>query len=182
MVARGSVFLSHLVSDYLADNGQFRPEKRQFVAEAIGALQEVGYAVECAALHEDYGAVKLLPVEFTAYDLAAIARCSLFVLITAERVSADMYLEVGLAAALGLPIVVFIPASARLTYMLHGLEELGRVRVVRFNAEGDLPALIARHLCAPAVPGSPTQPATLPPIHPASLPATVEELKWEASR
>ena len=142
---RPKAFLSHPVSDYLAKDGTYRPERRAFVAGAIDALLELKIEVECAALHEDYGRIKLEPVEFTSYDVEAIERSNLLVLVTSERLTRDMYLEVGIAFALGLPIYLFIPASAyrrHITYMILGFESKGKVKVYQYDSETEVPGLI----------------------------------------
>jgi hypothetical protein len=146
-----TVFLSHPVSDYQASNGTYRPEKKVFVSDAIQALHDLGLKVECAALNEDYGEISLEPIEFTGYDVEAICESDIFVLVTSERISRDMYLEIGIAFALGLPIYLFISASAyrrHVTYMVLAFEEMGKVNIFPYDAETQVPTLIRDNLGA----------------------------------
>lgn len=160
-------FLSHLVSDYLARDKTFRPEKQAFVESAAHAISDLGYEVQSAGRNEQYGRIKLEPVEFTAYDIEAIQRSSLFALIASERLTQDMYLEVGVAIALGIPTFFFIPASARVTYMIYGLETCGKLTIGRYDAEAEVPDLIKRTISAVPPPGTAS---------------SAEETHWAATR
>lgn len=142
-----SVFLSIPVSDSLAGDGTFRPERREFYENVIIGLKALQLDVECAALNEDWGRIKLPPVQFTNFDVKAIERSDLLVLVTSERLTRDMYLEIGMATALKLPVFLFIPASTHLTFMMEGLKEIGKVEVVRYDAESEVPKLIQDTLC-----------------------------------
>ena len=130
------------ISDNLARNGTFRPEKRAFYGQVIRSLEGLGLHVECAALNEDWGRTKLPPVQFTDYDLAAIQRSDLLVLVTCERLTRDMYLEMGLMLSRNKPVVLFIPASAHVTFMVQGLEQMAKIKIVTYDAEADVPNLI----------------------------------------
>jgi nucleoside 2-deoxyribosyltransferase len=137
-----AVFLAMPVSDNLAGDGRFRPERRAFFESFVHVLEELGLEVLSAGTNEDWGAVKLTPPEFTAYDVDSIARADLLVVVTNERLNRDMYLETGLALARGIPAVFVIPASTKLTYMGIGLEELGAIEVHRYDAEANAPGLL----------------------------------------
>jgi nucleoside 2-deoxyribosyltransferase len=142
-------FLAHPVSDYQGSDGVYRPEKQQFLSSVISSLQSLGIVVECAALNEDYGRIKLEPREFTQYDVDAIKRSDMLILVTSERITRDMYLEVGIAYALELPVFMFIPASAyrrHVTYMILGFEEQGSVKLYPYDSEAEVPKLIQHHL------------------------------------
>ena len=136
------VFLSMPISDNLAADGMFRPEKRAFYENVINAIKDLQFEVECAALNEDWGRIKLPTVQFTEYDVEAINRSDFLILVTSERLTRDMYLEIGIAIGLNLPVFLFIPASAHLTFMMEGLEEMAKVKVVKYDAESEVPRLI----------------------------------------
>ena len=140
------VFLSMPISDNLAKDGTFRPEKRVFYGKVIEVLEDIGLKVECAALNEDWGNISLPTIEFTAYDLEAISRSDLLVLVTSERLTRDMYLEVGLTLARDLPVLFCIPASAHVTFMIQGLEEMGKIQTVKYDSEADVPELLRASL------------------------------------
>ena len=144
---RKKIFLSMPVSDNLASDGTFRPARKVFYESIIETLENLGLEVACAALNEDWGKIKLPPVEFTDYDLRAIMQSELLVLVTSERLTRDMYLEIGMAIAVNLPIFLFIPASTHVTFMLEGLTELKKVKIKRYDAEADVPNLIQNSLC-----------------------------------
>jgi len=130
------------ISDNLASDGTFRPEKRKFYQGVIDSIASLGLEVESAALNEDWGRIKLPPIEFTAYDVEAIERSDILIVVTSERLTRDMYLEVGWALALEQPVLFFIAASTNVTFMIEGLRELDRVTVVRYDAEADVTHLI----------------------------------------
>jgi len=130
------------ISDNLASDGTFRPEKRRFYESVIDSFASLGLKVESAALNENWGKIKLPPVKFTAYDIEAIERSDILAVVTSERLTRDMYLEVGWALALRQPVLFFIAASTNVTFMIEGLRELDRVTVVRYDAEADVPQLV----------------------------------------
>lgn len=138
-------FLAHPVSDFQSSDGSYRPEKEQFLSAVIEAIQHLGIEVHCAATNEDYGRIKLEPEEFTRYDVDSIRNSELFLLVTSERVTRDMYLELGIAYAKSIPIFLFVPASAyrrHVTYMLLGFEAAGEISITSFDSEGDVPGLV----------------------------------------
>lgn len=141
-----TAFLSHPVTEYLSEKGGYYPDKRRLIENSIEAIQSLGIEVECAALNEDFGRVKLTPVEFTAYDIDAISRSTVFILVATNRVSRDMYLETGLAWAKGIPVCFFVPKDAWLTYMILGMEEMSKLRVFRFESESEIPDMIRREV------------------------------------
>jgi hypothetical protein len=136
------VFVAMPVSDNLASDGRFRPERRRFFESLVDALEDLGWDVSSAGTNENWGAVKLTPVEFTRYDIEAIAAADCLVIVTNERLNRDMYLELGLAVARQIPVVVLIPASTKLTYMGLGLEQLGLLAVHRYDSEAEAPAIL----------------------------------------
>jgi nucleoside 2-deoxyribosyltransferase len=136
------VFLAMPVSDNLASDGRFRTERRTFFESFVSVAEEMGLQVSSAGTNEDWGAVKLSPAEFTSYDLDSIAKADCLVVVTNERLNRDMYLEMGLAAARDIPIVVVIAASTKLTYMGLGLEQLGVLEVLRYDSDVEAPGLL----------------------------------------
>lgn len=137
-----TLFLSIPVSENFNSSGTFRPERRAFYESAFGALRGLCVDIECAALNEEWGAVKLKTVEFTRYDLEAIDRSDGLMVISNTRLSSDIYLEIGYAAAQMKPILMVLPWGTRLTYMLEGLAELGKLNVIRFDSEVEVVALL----------------------------------------
>lgn len=132
-----SVFLALPVSDSLADDGTFRVERRQFFEGFVSVLNELGLDVMSAGTHEQWGAVKLSPTQFTRYDVESLLEVDALVVVTNERLNRDMYLETGIALARAIPIVFVVPASTKLTFMGLGLEEMGMIEVRRYNSEAD---------------------------------------------
>ena len=137
-----TIFLSIPVSENFNSGGTFRRERRKFYETCIGAMQRCGVRIESAALNEDWGAIKLKTVEFTKYDLEAIDRSDGLVVLTNTRLSSDIYLEIGYAAARGLPVLLIAPFGIRLTYMLAGMEELEKLTHLQFDSEDDVVELI----------------------------------------
>jgi nucleoside 2-deoxyribosyltransferase len=79
----------------------------------------------------------------------AIARCDAFVLAASERVTRDMYFEVGVAYALKKPIFFFIPYSAlrrHMTYMMLALQEAGELEITPYDNEAEVPGHILASL------------------------------------
>jgi nucleoside 2-deoxyribosyltransferase len=137
-----SAFLAIPVTDSLSSNGEFRTERRLFFSAFITVLHECGVEVMSAATHESWGRVKLTPREFTAYDVESLLKADALIVVTNERLNRDMYLELGLAVARGIPVILIIAASTRLTYMALGMEELGMIEVHRYDADADAPNLL----------------------------------------
>jgi nucleoside 2-deoxyribosyltransferase len=139
-------FLAMPVSDNLASNGAFRPERRAFFERFVHVLTERDIQVASAGTNEDWGAIKLSPRQFTHYDIESIGAADLLVVVTNERLNRDMYLEVGLAVARQLPVIFVIPASTKLTYMALGMEELGAIRVYRYESDAEAVDALRRGL------------------------------------
>ena len=137
-----TVFVAMPVSDNLDSNGVFRPERKAFFGGVVDRIIEAGFAVLSAGTNEQWGAVKLKPIEFTKYDIDSLMVCDALIVVTNERLNRDMYLETGIAVARGIPILFFIPASTKLTYMGIGLEELGIAKVFRFDSDAEGLALV----------------------------------------
>lgn len=136
------VFLAMPVSDNLDSRGEFRPERRKLFGSVVDVLAGLGLEVLSAGTHEDWGRIRLTPKEFTAYDIESLMQCDLLVVVTNERLNRDMYLETGIAVARRVPILFFVPASTKLTYMGLGMEELGLITVSKYDAESELPSLV----------------------------------------
>jgi predicted kinase len=130
-----TLFLSIPVSENFNSSGTFRPERRAFYEGIFSVLRGLDIDIECAALNEDWGAIKLKTVEFTSYDLDAIDRSDGLMVVSNTRLSSDIYLEIGYAAAHLKPILLVVPWGTRITYMLEGMAELGTLTVIRFDAE-----------------------------------------------
>jgi hypothetical protein len=130
------------VSDNLDSHFLFRPERRQFFEGIVRTVEERGIKVLCAGTNEQWGAVRLKPVEFTKYDLDSLLACDILVVVTNERLNRDMYLETGIAVARGIPIFFFVPASTKLTYMGLGMEELGIIKVFRYDSDAEVEDLV----------------------------------------
>lgn len=139
-------FCAMPVTDNLDSYGYFRPERRAFFSALVDVIEDAGYEVLSAGTNERWGEVKLMPVEFTEFDVEAILRADVFVMVTNERLNRDMYLELGVAVARGIPIVAVMAASTKLTYMGMGLTELNRMRVERFDADAEAPEMLAKLL------------------------------------
>lgn len=136
------VFLGHPVTDWTSANGEFRPSRKALVRDVIETLRDLEFDVMCAAVNEDYGAADISPSEFTRYDVESLEEADAFVLMTTERLTRDMYLETGIALARNIPIFFFVPASARVTYMIHGLVDMDRISITQYDAESQLPDLV----------------------------------------
>ena len=141
-----SVFLAMPVSDNLASDGRFRPERRQFFEGIVHAIHSTSVHVLSAGTNEDWGAIRLSPSEFTRYDLDSIATADALVVVTNERLNRDMYLETGLALGRGIPVIFVIPASTHLTFMALGMEKLGVIEVHRYDADADAAQLVGEAL------------------------------------
>ena len=137
-----SAFVAMPVSDNLASDGRFRPERKAFFEPLIHVLEELGLKVMSAGTNEQWGAVKLAVGKFTKYDLDSIATADLLIVVTNERLNRDMYLETGLARGRGIPAIFLMPASTKLTYMALGMEELGDIEVYRYDAAADAPQIL----------------------------------------
>lgn len=140
------VFLGHPVTDWTSSNGEFRPSRKALVRGVIKSLRDLEYEVMCAAVNEDYGAVDISPREFTRYDVESLEKADLFVLMTTERLTRDMYLETGIALGRNIPIFFFVPASTRVTYMIHGLVDMNQITITQYDAEAELPNLVSKVL------------------------------------
>jgi nucleoside 2-deoxyribosyltransferase len=145
-------FCAMPVTDNLDSYGYFRPERRAFFSELVAVIENAGYEVLSAGTNERWGEVKLMPVEFTEFDVEAILRADLFVMVTNERLNRDMYLELGVAVARGIPIVALMAASTKLTYMGMGLTELNRMKVARYDSDAEAPELLAKLLAEVSLP------------------------------
>jgi len=91
------IFLGHPVTDFQGRDGIYRPEKKEVLERIISELKRLKYEVMCAAINEEYGKTKLEPEQFTKYDIESIKNCDQFILYTSERLTNDMYLEIGIA-------------------------------------------------------------------------------------
>ncbi len=143
------LFLGHPVTDFQGSDGSYRPEKKAVLEKIITALVEMKYDVTCAALNEEYGRIKLDPEEFTRYDIESIKNCDLFILYTSERLTSDMYLEIGIAYGYDKSIMLVVPPSAYrryLTFMILGLEKLGKIQIIVYESENEIPTLLAEKL------------------------------------
>jgi hypothetical protein len=136
------IFLGHPVTDWTSSDGEFRPSRKALVRRVITTLRDLEFEVMCAAVNEDYGAVDISPSEFTRYDVESLETADAFILMTTERLTRDMYLETGIALARDIPIFFFVPASTRVTYMIHGLVDMNRISITQYDAESELPDLI----------------------------------------
>lgn len=136
------VFLAHPVTDWTSTSGEYRPRRKELVRDVIRELQDMNFKVRCAAINEDYGATQLEPNEFTRYDVKSILESDIFVLITTERLTRDMYLETGIALGEGIPVFFIVPASARVTYMIHGLVDMGDIVVEEYDSEGNIAGVV----------------------------------------
>lgn len=140
------VFLSHPITDYISAAGGYRPDRKDIVKNVIAAIKGSGSClVECAALNEDYGKIRLTPEEFTAYDVAALNRCTEFALFSTLRPTADMYLELGIALARKVQCAIFLPSGARVTYMVEALADTESIDLMRFEREKDLPVIVSEY-------------------------------------
>ncbi len=139
------VFLSIPITENMAD-GKFRDDRRLYIEGIIQSLRTLGAEVASAVLNEDWGKRPLTPPVFTAYDIQAIRDCDLLVVVVPERVSRDIYLEIGLAVAWGHPVWIFAAQTTRWTYMVEGMRDIGHVHLVRYEAEAQVPELIATTL------------------------------------
>jgi hypothetical protein len=140
-----TIFLAHPVTDYQASDGKYRPEKKEILVNIIKTLTDMDINVKCAAINENYGEIKLEPEQFTEYDIESIKACDRFILFTSERLTSDMYLEIGIAHGCNKNILLIVPASAYrryLTFMILGLEKLGMIKVISYDSERDIPTLL----------------------------------------
>src|SRR5207244_1555711 len=122
------------ITENMAD-GEFLADRRAYIEGIIESLRSLGAEVASAVLNEDWGHRPLTPPVFTAYDIEAIRDCDLLVVVVPERVSRDIYLEIGLAVAWAHAVWIFAAATTRWTYMVEGMREIGHVHLVRYEAE-----------------------------------------------
>lgn len=134
------IFLGMPVTENIGPAG-FRADKRRFYEGIHNALQFGGFAVESAAVNENYGAVNLEPSLFTRYDLDKIASADGLIVTTPSTLSPDVYLEIGLAIGGGKPVGLLHPAGGKFTAMMRGLIELGVVHRRQFNEDSHLPRM-----------------------------------------
>jgi nucleoside 2-deoxyribosyltransferase len=135
-------FLAIPVTDSLASTGRFRAERRRFLESFVTVLEDRQFEVASAGTNERWGEIKLTSAQFTRYDIDAIAKADCLVIVTNERLNHDMYLELGLAAAREIPIVAIVAASTPLTFMAEAMEELGLIKVCRYDSESEASALL----------------------------------------
>lgn len=139
-------FVAMPVSDNLDSRGEFRPERKAFFSAMVDVLVAQGIDVMSAGTNEQWGKVKLEPVQFTEYDVQSLMAVDLLVVVTNERLNRDMYLEIGIAVARGIPIILIAPASTKHTFMGLGLVELGLLLEFRFDAEQEAPEMLKKAL------------------------------------
>jgi hypothetical protein len=147
--ANPTVFLSHPVTEYMQEEGGYKPEKELFAQNVVSTLESKNLVVKCAAVNEDYGRIKLKPIDFTQYDVQSIEKSDIFVLIASDRISRDMYLEVGIAFSLKIPILFFISHETyrrSMSFMLLAFEEMKHIKVFCYNSESEISYLIDQAL------------------------------------
>lgn len=130
-----TVFLSIPISENLKSDGVFRPERRIYYETIIGSIIAKGLDVACAALNEEWGALKLPRNSWASWDLEAIDNSDALLVLSTTRISSDIYLEVGLAVSSGKRVDLVLPWEVKGTYMLQGLAELGHLAIHHFDSE-----------------------------------------------
>ena len=140
------VFLSLPITSNLDDAGVFKEEERAFYAGVLETFAQRGIVVHSAILNEDWGRRKLPVRAFTEYDVRAIANSDALVVVTRERLTRDIMLEIGLAVGDHKWVVLALPRETWATHMLEGMAELDLVKILRFDAAVDDGRTVARML------------------------------------
>jgi hypothetical protein len=137
-----TLFVSLPITENLASDGTFRPERESAYGAVFGELANYDMFVESAALHEDWGRIEISPEEFTRYDFEALQRADALLAVTCTALTRDIYLELGFAAARGLRLLIVVPSRCRITYMITGLVDRGQAIVRRFESESQLAEIV----------------------------------------
>jgi predicted kinase len=136
-------FLAMPYTELLGDGG-FRADRREFYQHVHAALSLTGLEVTSAAVREDYGAHKSEPREYAEYDIEQVLTADMLLVTTTTSVSPDTCLEIGVALGHGKPVGVVLPQRSRMTGLLRGLIEVGRVASFSFAADDELASMLAR--------------------------------------
>jgi hypothetical protein len=135
-------FLSLPLTVNFDDNHVFREDRRLFYSACLDAIWSAGYEVKSPVINEDWGHIQLSVEEFVKYDHDAIVESDLLIVVSSERLSRDIYLEIGLAVGREIPVIVFVLSGTRRTFMLQGLQHDDKIRVVEYSTEAEAPSLI----------------------------------------
>lgn len=127
------VFLSLPITSNLNKQGVFRETERLFFQGLLDVFSESGIGVFSAVVNEDWGKRKLSVPEFTEYDVASIFRADALVVVTRDRLTRDIMLEIGFAAGQQKLVIVALPEDAWTTHILDGLVDLGIIQILRFD-------------------------------------------------
>lgn len=131
------VFFSLPFTANLDSNGLFKKDRKDFYGRIISYLQEK-HEVFSAPTNEDWGGIKLDTVDFTQYDIESIENSDCMVVVSSERVSRDIYLEIGIALGLKKMVYMLVPEETPLTYMILGSVSLGKIKLVRYKNESEV--------------------------------------------
>ena len=126
------IFLSLPITSNLDENGVFREPERLFFQDILDILAENNVKVLSAVINEDWGRRKLSVLAFTEYDVASIALADALVVVTRDRLTRDIMLEVGIAIGQRKSVIVVLPQEAWTTHMLDGLADLGTIHFLRY--------------------------------------------------
>ena len=137
-----TAFLSLPMTCNFDDSGMFREDRRRFYASIIDAIGRTTLSVISPVLNEQWGAVKLDVTDFTSYDVDSIRSADCLVVAATEKLSRDIYLEIGLAVGMRKPVFCFIHEDVWTTYMLNGFSELDLVSLYRYSDEAQAPTLV----------------------------------------
>jgi hypothetical protein len=123
------------------ETGKFKLDRRKFYGDIISFLQQ-SHEVYSAPTNENWGEIKLATVEFTKYDIESIEQCDCMIVVCSERLSRDIYLEIGIALGLNKPVYMIIPEQTPVTYMILGSVLLGKLEIFRYQEESEALSIV----------------------------------------
>lgn len=116
------------------ETGVMRTFDRDRYEALINHLETCGYDVHNAHKREAWGANFLSPEECTRLDYEQIRDCDLFVAFPGCPASPGTHIEIGLAAALGKPMMLLLEEGHTYAYLIQGLHTVGAVTYVSMPA------------------------------------------------
>jgi hypothetical protein len=115
------------------DNPAISASTISVVGKILAACTKTGYSIENARDAEDWGRPVKPPGEGFGEIFSALQRSTVVVAYLGKPFSLGVQVELGIAYALGKPLVVLIDGDLEVPYMVRGLAEIDSAVVIPFS-------------------------------------------------
>jgi hypothetical protein len=129
---RPVAFVAGPISSTL-DNPAVSASTISVVAKILAACAKTGYGVENARDAEDWGRPVKPPGAGFNETFSALRRSTIVVAYLGRPFSLGVQVELGMAYALGKPLIVLIDGDLEVPYMVRGLAEIDSAVVIPFH-------------------------------------------------